>query len=228
MADDLESRHDDPRLRSRIRSAPRQSRPGLHRIDAGSGGDAHLHVPSGGTAPFPLAVMFHGAGGDPEHAIAMLAPLADREGIAVLAPASLGPTWDAIRGTFGADVARIDETLDAVFEGWPIDPQRIAAGGFSDGASYALGLGLANGDLFSSVIAFSPGFIPPMEAHGKPRVFVSHGTEDRILPIARCGRAVAEQLKRHRYPVVYREFEGAHTVPKPLAEEALRWFVRDE
>jgi phospholipase/carboxylesterase len=75
-------------------------------------------------------------------------------------------------------------------------------------------------------MAFSAGFIPHMEAHGRPRVFLSHGTRDEILPIDRCGRVVAEQLRRHRYPLVYREFDGPHTVPKPLAEEALRWFVQ--
>lgn len=31
--------------------------------------------------------------------------------------------------------------------------------GFSDGASYALSLGLPNGNLFSHIVAFSPGFM---------------------------------------------------------------------
>jgi poly(3-hydroxybutyrate) depolymerase len=42
-----------------------------------------------------------------------------------------------------------------------VDPQRICVSGFSDGASYALSLGLANGDLFTHVAAFSPGFMRP-------------------------------------------------------------------
>jgi len=33
--------------------------------------------------------------------------------------------------------------------------------GFSDGASYALSVGITNGDLFTHVIAFSPGFVAP-------------------------------------------------------------------
>jgi phospholipase/carboxylesterase len=226
MAPELERRRGDPRLFRRVGGGAPRLRPGFYRLDVGSGREALLNVPAVEATPIPLAVMFHGAGGDPEHVLAMLVPLAEREGVAVLAPASLGTTWDAISGVFGADVSRIDEALSATFERCPIDDDRIAAGGFSDGASYALGLGLANGDLFSSIIAFSPGFIPEMEARGKPRVFVSHGTRDEILPVERCGRVVAEQLKRHHYPVVYREFHGPHTVPKPLAEEALRWFVK--
>jgi predicted esterase len=34
----------------------------------------------------------------------------------------------------------------------------LAVSGFSDGASYALSIGPANGDLFTHVMAFSPGF----------------------------------------------------------------------
>jgi phospholipase/carboxylesterase len=55
--------------------------------------------------------------------------------------------------------------------------------GFSDGASYALSLGLTNGDLFRHVIAFSPGFMAPAARRGEPPVFVSHITRDGVLPI---------------------------------------------
>ena len=47
--------------------------------------------------------------------------------------------------------------------------------------SYALSLGLANGDLFTHVIAFSPGFITPAPPSGRPPIFVSHGTADQVL-----------------------------------------------
>jgi phospholipase/carboxylesterase len=41
--------------------------------------------------------------------------------------------------------------------------------------------------VFSSAIAFSPGFVAVAVAEpvGRPRVFVSHGTQDRVLPIDR-------------------------------------------
>jgi hypothetical protein len=39
-----------------------------------------------------------------------------------------------------------------------------------------------------SVLAFSPGFAAPMVTHGRPRVFIAHGDEDRVLPIERCSR----------------------------------------
>jgi len=77
----------------------------------------------------------------------------------IVAPDSRGRTWDAIEGRMGPDVEFIDTALRSVFAHVRVNPARVAMAGFSDGASYALGLGLANGDLFSHVIAFSPGFV---------------------------------------------------------------------
>ena len=102
---------------------------------------------------------------------------------------------------------------------------RLAAGGVSDGASYALSIGLTNGDLFEAVIAFSPGFIAPGELIGRPRIFVSHGVTDPILPIDGCSRRIVPLLKEAGYDVTYREFDGGHTVPPTVSDEALRWWV---
>jgi phospholipase/carboxylesterase len=97
--------------------------------------------------------------------------------------------------------------------------------GFSDGASYSLSVGLANGDLFSAVFGFSPGFIAGRGRTGKPPVFISHGTLDRILPIDVCGRLIVAQLKGEGYRVTFREFEGPHTLPPDIAADAMRWFL---
>src|SRR5215469_2091135 len=80
--------------------------------------------------------------------------------------------------------------LARTFELRDIDPARIAVAGFSDGASYSLSVGLANGDFFSAIFGFSPGFIVPGEFKGKPPVFISHGTIDPILPIDDCSRRI--------------------------------------
>ena len=97
--------------------------------------------------------------------------------------------------------------------------------GFSDGASYALSLGLTNGDLFTHVLAFSPGFMAPRKRRGKPRLFLSHGTRDRVLPIDPCSRRIVPQVRRAGYDVTYREFDGPHTVPDEIAREAVDWFL---
>ena len=75
-------------------------------------------------------------------------------------------------------------------------------------------------------MAFSPGFVPAgFEAQGKPRVFISHGTKDQILPIDTCSRRLVPEFKQRGYRVTYREFEGPHTVPRDVYEEAFPWFL---
>jgi phospholipase/carboxylesterase len=106
-----------------------------------------------------------------------------------------------------------------------VDPARLAIGGFSDGASYALSLGLANGDLFPRVVAGSPGFVVSATPHGRPRFFISHGTSDQILPIDQCSRRIVPRLKSMGYDVTFREFVGRHELPPAIANEALRWMT---
>jgi phospholipase/carboxylesterase len=201
---------------------------GRHTLTAEGARDALLHVPAGyrRDAPAPLALMLHGAGGAAEHGLLLAQPLADESNLIVLAPQSAAVTWDAIRGGFGPDALAIDRLLGQVFARYAVDSQRVAVGGFSDGASYALGLGLVNGDLFTHVLAFSPGFIAgTVQGGGRPRLFVSHGTRDRVLPVERCGRRIAGQAREAGYTVRYREFDGPHTVPEEIAREAVGWFV---
>lgn len=191
--------------------------------------DAQLYVPTAvaeSGKPAPFLMYLHGATGSEQQGIKRLKDYADALGFILLSPASELRTWDAIRDGYGPDVKWLDRALAKAFESCAVDPRRVAVCGFSDGASYALGLGLANGDLFRSVMAFSPGFIPePFERRGRPRVFVSHGTNDPILPIDTCSRVLVPELKKRQYSVTYREFDGVHAVPKDVSEEAFRWFL---
>jgi poly(3-hydroxybutyrate) depolymerase len=199
--------------------------PGDHALGLATARDPVLHVPPGFDAgqAAPLLIALHGAGGSAASGLAFLQPLADQRGLLVLAPASVSTTWDAIRRGYGPDVDLIDRALAAVSTKVRVDPERIAVAGFSDGASYALGLGLANGRLFGRVVAFSPGFIPPAGRSGRPEMFVSHGDADDVLPIRRTSRRIVPALKEDGYDVTYREFAGGHTVPPEVAAEAVEW-----
>ena len=118
----------------------------------------------------------------------------------------------------------LDRALELVFNTYRIDPGRIAVAGFSDGASYALSVGIANGDLFTDILAFSPGFMAPQKVAGQPRIFVSHGRQDGVLPIDRCSRRIVPQLSQAGYAVNYREFDGGHVVPPEVVAAALDRF----
>jgi phospholipase/carboxylesterase len=195
--------------------------PGTHQLELGYRRDGVLVVPPGAAAGAPLLVALHGAGGTGRQMTDLLAAEAARRGLLVLAPDSRGTTWDVIRGGYGPDVDFLDEALAAVFAGFAVGP--VAVSGFSDGASYALSIGLANGDLFGRVLAWSPGFLAPSEGVGRPRVFVSHGTDDRVLPIDRCSRRLVPVLRADGYAVRYEEFDGGHVVPPDVLAASLAW-----
>jgi phospholipase/carboxylesterase len=220
------SQPNDGRLVARPRNGTATSIEGTRSLGLASPRDAILQLPpTAAGAPLPLFVLFHGAGGSGEGVLRRFGQAAAAAGIAVLAPDSRDSSWDAIRDGFGRDVTFVDRALARVFETVAVDATRIAAGGFSDGATYALSLGLINGDLFRRVVGFSPGFLVDGEAHGKPRFFISHGTADPILPIDRCSRVIVPLLRRRGYEVTFREFDGRHEVPAGIAVEAMTWMA---
>jgi phospholipase/carboxylesterase len=142
-----------------------------------------------------------------------------------VAPDSRAASWDVLRGGYGPDVAFIDRALDQTFRRYAVDPTRLAIEGFSDGASCALSLGIMNGALFSHILAFSPGFAAPNRREARPRIFVSHGTGDTMLPIDLCSRMLVPMLRDAGYNVSYHEFDGPHAVPPEILGLALAWFM---
>jgi phospholipase/carboxylesterase len=218
----------------RLRARPRLNvmqplEPGIHPIGLGAGRDGLISVPSSHRPgePAALLVLLHGAGATAAHLLPHFQEQVDAAGLLVLAPDSRGSTWDMLLGDWGPDVAFLERALERVFSTCVVRPDRIAIGGFSDGASYALSLGLANGDLFEHILAFSPGFAAPPVQHGEPRIFISHGTRDRVLPIDRCSRPLRPRLERAGYEVLYREFDGEHVVPPAIMADAFGWWLRD-
>jgi len=218
----------DGRLSARPRTDVKTSATGKIMLGVDSRRDAVLQIPkSAGSSALPLLVMMHGATQSSETMFNYFGSTPEEAGLVVLAPNSRATTWDALRTTFADDVNYLNRALELTFAKVAIDPARTALGGFSDGASYAISLGLINGDLFPKVVAFSPGFVINGDTHGKPRFFISHGTHDHILPIDRCGRRIAADLKASGFDVYFREFEGDHEIPADVAREALAWITKD-
>jgi phospholipase/carboxylesterase len=215
------------RLESRPQPVASAGPLGLIRLDFGDVRDGLLYVPPNyaPAQPAPLILALHGAGGNAQHGISLFMPVADAAGLILLAPDSRDRTWDIILGEYGPDVAFIDHALDYVFARYAVDPAHVVISGFSDGASYALSLGLMNGDLFPEVIAFSPGFAAPAEINGAPRIYVSHGVHDAVLPIDRCSRRLVPRLEDSGYDVTYHEFDGPHTVPPEIITESIAWLM---
>lgn len=215
------------RITARPRPVALAPAPGFSALSIGSGErDGTLFIPrAAASGPVPLVVLLHGAGGSAQGIRRRIFGTSDSIDFALLVPDSRGPTWDAIRRDYGPDVAFIDSALKVVFSRVAIDPRRVIISGFSDGASYALGLARVNGDLFTHVVAFSPGFVTAGSPTGKPEVFITHGDDDPILPFEATSGRIVPALRRSGYNVTLRQFVGGHTIPPDLVKDALRWAV---
>ena len=169
----------------------------------------------------PVDLVLHGSARDVEMLVEAHRPYADKNGVVILAPYAANGTWDAINTTFGPDVAGIDIALSWLFDVLPINPNQIGISGFSDGATYSLAIGRANGDLFKRIVAYSPGFIIDVEPVGQPAIAISHGTRDEELPYEKTRDQIVPTLKQGGYGVDFRTFDGPHIPLIELIEESL-------
>ena len=199
----------------------------MHKLRIGADRDGSFIVPErkARLEHAPLIVALHGAGGNGYDAIHPFRDEAERRGIILLAPDSRGKSWNAHKDDWAPDVEFIDLALARVFDRCGIDEKRVALAGFSDGASYALSLGIVNAALFTHIIAFSPGYMRPHVEESKPGVFISHGSDDAVLSPVRCSHRIVSRLERDGYSVVFHEFPGDHNVPQTVARAAVDWFL---
>ncbi len=223
----------DPSLFGRLSFTPAELTkgplpPGRNRLGIADERDSVLFVPTGLDAlgPVPLFVMFHGAGGFPEKVLPFIEEHAERDKFLILAPHSMYPTWDIVIGGSGPDLDRLHQGLIEVTSRYRIDRDHLAFAGFSDGASYALSIGITNGDIASHVIAFSGGFMSIFTQEGAPKVFIAHGLSDEQLPIETSSRANATKLKAAGYDVQYIEFNGLHAIQPAIAGMAIQFFLK--
>jgi phospholipase/carboxylesterase len=173
----------------------------------------------------PLFVALHGAGGAGTY-WERYVERAEESGFILLAPDARRGTWDQVSGEFGPDVRFLDDALRHVFDQCRVDPWRIALGGFSDGASYALSMGVVNGDLFTHLVAYSPGYYEPGEPRtGRPKVYVSHGKGDPVLPYSYTADHVVPDLRKSGYQVEFETFFGGHLVTNDVSRVVLEWFM---
>lgn len=219
-------------LSARPRQAAAQAREGTYKLDAWP--QPHIFIPPNLDAekPTPLMLLLHGGAGGGDRLLREFVPLAGEAGVVLLAPEAERRTWDVVRSfqyggepTFGTDVKRVDASLEALFDMVSIDPTRIAIAGMSDGASYALSLGLRNGGLFSHIIAFSPGGIAPFSGTPEPRIFISHGRKDSVLPFDHTASGMVAGLKAAGADVTFLPFEGDHELRQQEMHAAMKWWL---
>jgi len=217
-----QQRGGSPRLTARPRTPDLTVTPGRQTFSV-LASTAEIHVPQNyePATPAPLVVFLHGALRTVDTFMNGHAPISEDTGAIVLMPLSNVGTWDAINSDFGPDVAVINAALEWAFRHCNIDPTKIVLSGFSDGGTYVIALGRANGDLFSQVVAYSPGFLIDVTRTGRAPFLITHGTQDTVLPIDATSRRIVPALRSAGYTVDYREFTGPHAVPLSIVREMM-------
>jgi predicted esterase len=210
------------------RAAGDELTPGQYPLGLDRVRDGVLYVPKHYRpgVPTPLVLLCHGAGGSglgTQYANAM----ADDDTLLLLAPDSRDErTWDLVLGEYGPDADFIAAAMRQTFGRCTVDRSRLTVAGHSDGASYALSFGISAGDVFGHVMAFSPGVLTPVAATGHPRVFISHGTSDPVMPIDDTSRKFVPRLRALGYDVTYQEYDGGHGVPDTIVRSGFAWLQR--
>lgn len=194
---------------------------------SGDDRDGTLYVPKSYKAgtPMPLVIMLHGFSGWGDNQRRLFA-LAEELNFIVLAPESRDITWGKEVPGFDQDVKYLGAAFRHVGSLVNIDFDHVALGGQSDGAGYALTMGLAYGDTFNHLIVLAGGgLIEPLRRKGQPKIFIAHGVKDTVMPIDVSGRKNVALLRKDGYDVTYREHDGGHGTPLEITREALIWFL---
>ncbi|QIK95536.1 phospholipase [Sphingomonas sp. HDW15A] len=200
-------------------------------------GGVYAYLPAGPAKPRPLLVVLHGAGGEPANVLESFRAHADANGIVLVIPRSIKGTWDMVEDLksrlgaemnvqprYGKDLQALDTALADLFSKVAIDTRHVGIAGFSDGASYALSVGTANPQLFTYVMAFSPGHSFTKKYDKRQRVFISHGEKDEVLPFTNA-RGIAARLRGRGMTVEFEAFPGRHEVPAAIRDKAIAFFM---
>jgi phospholipase/carboxylesterase len=182
---------------------------------------------------YPLVTVLHGAGRQDELLVRACGAEPEKRGALFLVPRSFHPTWDLIACNERPDLNFLEWAYDLVYRRYPVDPARQALLGYSDGASYALSVGLSNPHVFRAVMGWAAGFVAldprgigPQEP--KPAVLLEYGTHDELFPFERVAKPMRANLERLGYRVEFRVDEGGRHWPSgSFQSEALDWFFSE-
>ena len=192
--------------------------------------------------PERLLVLHHGRGAD-ENDLLGLADALDPERrfhvVTPRAPLEL-PGWPGYHwyvvprvgfpdpATFHASVAALAGLHDELWRRTGVPPERTVFGGFSMGSVMSYSLGLDPGRPQPAGLLVFSGFIPTLEdwrpdlTRSDMPVFVTHGRQDRVIPVefARTARATLEDAG---FSVDYHETDAGHFIEPTGLEAAREW-----
>lgn len=179
---------------------------------------------------YPLLTVFHGAGRQDELLVRAYRDEPAARDAVFFIPRSTSPTWDLLVGLDRPDLDFLEQAYTEIYRRVRVDHRRQALIGYSDGASYALAVGLSNPRLFAAVMGWAAGFVvfdraAVGPADPRPRILLEHGTHDQVFPFEEIALRNCALLRRLGYEVELRVDEGGiHWPSRAFQPAALDWF----
>lgn len=194
-------------------------------------GEYTLFVPDdySSSRQWPLIVCLHGGYGEGfEYIWTWLRP-GRSHGYILLAPKSLGVTWEMTMQS--ADTRSVMAMMREVAQQYEIDPARVYLTGLSDGGIFTYIMGLEQHQLFAGLAPVAGALhlgADPMLREGRGKelpIFVIHGVHDFIFPVT-FTRQTCKLLKDLGYQIRYDELpDWGHAFPYSINERlVLPWF----
>ena len=184
------------------------------------------------SARYPLITVLHGAGRQDEMLVKGCRDAPGERNALFLIPRSVQPTWDLIAGDERPDLDFLEWAYDLIYRRYPVDPDRQALRGYSDGASYALSVGLSNPHVFRAVMGWAAGFLVldprRLDEARRPQVLLEYGTHDELFPYEQIALPMRDNLRSAGYEVEFRTDQGGRHWPSgSFQTEALDWFFSE-
>ncbi|MBS1978970.1 MAG: prolyl oligopeptidase family serine peptidase [Bacteroidetes bacterium] len=191
----------------------------------------------------PVLILLHGVGSNERDLFSVAGKLPeDFLVLSLRGPYRIGPqryAWYQVDFKSGKPAITHDQEaasrellmnfIEEMGERHQFDPQRIFIGGFSQGAIMSLSLGLIHPELFKGIVAISgrlpeelrAEFAPSNELSGL-KVFVAHGTHDRVLTID-YARKLRSFLNGFGVSSFYKEYNAGHGISGEMLQDLNEW-----
>lgn len=204
-----------------------------------------LHRPPAPGISHPwLLVLMHGVGSNEEdlfgladhvpgpfHVISLRAPFVLGPGSYAWFEFSVAPDGSRRIDTTQEAASReaIIDTVQAVALQLGVPSSRVVLGGFSQGGIMALSLLRTRPEMLQAALVMHSRLLPevdslaaPMEALQGRQLWVSHGLQDGVIPLANA-RAIRAMAATWPVALTYTEFPGAHEIRPAELQAAMSW-----
>ena len=194
-----------------------------------------------GAGPHPTVLTLHGRGANAFDLLGLAPYLCNGKLLMIcpqgpletpIGPNAVGYAWYpmSMGGPPAVDTmlessSKLSVFLNECVKCYPIDPQRLAVLGFSQGGVMAYSLALTEPTRFKALTVLSSWLPQDLQARlnistalGQLPTLVQHGAQDPTIEVARARDSV-ERLKSLKLPLDYREYEMGHEIrPRSLTD----------